>query len=65
MLVVDIERMPSYNLGLKRGFKEGREEAKIEDAKKMIMIGLNIDTIHKVTELPIDKIKKLRDKEIQ
>jgi len=69
MLVVDIERMPSYNLGLKRGFQEGkaegREEAKMEDAKKKIMIGLDIETIHKITELSIDKIKKLREKEVQ
>jgi len=58
MLSVDIERMPSYQIGR----EEGREEAKMEDAKKMIMIGLDIETIHKVTELPIDKIEKLSDK---
>jgi len=57
MLSVDIERMPSYQIGR----EEGREEAKMEDAKKMIMIGLDIETIHKVTDLPIDKIKKLSD----
>jgi len=28
------------------------------------MIGLDIETIHKVTELPIDKIKRLKDKEL-
>jgi len=51
MLSVDIKKMPSYQIG--------REEAKMEDAKKMIMIGLDIETIHKVTELPIDRIKEL------
>jgi len=68
MLVVDIERMPSYQIGLEQGIEKGREEgiekgiekAKMEDAKRMIMIGLDIETIHKVTELPIDKIKKLK-----
>jgi len=77
MLSVDIERMPSYQIGLEHGMErgmergiekgrekgreEGREEAKIEDAKKMIMIGLDIETIHKVTDLPIEKIKKLNE----
>jgi len=77
MLSVDIERMPSYQIGLEHGMEKGREKgreegiekgierAKMEDAKKMIMIGLDIETIHKVTELPIDKIKKLREKEVQ
>jgi len=68
MLVVDIERMPSYQIGLEqgieKGIEKGREEALIENAKKMIMIGLDIETIHKVTELPIDKIKRLKDKEL-
>jgi len=69
MLVVDIERMPSYNLGLKRGFQEGieegreegREEAIIENAKKMIMMGFDIDTIHKITGLTIDKINSIKN----
>jgi len=32
----------------------------MEDAKKMIIIRLDIETIHKVTELPIEKIKELK-----
>jgi len=75
MLVVDIEKMPSFNLGLKKGMvkgmekgmekgmvkgmEKGIEKATIENAKKMIMIGLDIETIHKVTELPMDKINEL------
>jgi len=59
MLSVDIKRMPSYQIGLEEGMEKGMEKALIENAKKMIMIGLDIETIHKVTELPIDKIKEL------
>jgi len=65
MLVVDIERMPSFNLGLKRGIEKGIErgieKAKIEDAKKMIMMGFEIDTIHKITGLTIDKINSIKN----
>ena len=55
MLVVDIERMPSYQIGLEQGI----EANKIENAKKMLMMGFDIETIHKITDLSIDKIKQL------
>jgi len=42
-----------------KGMEKGIEKATIENAKKMIMIGLDIETIHKVTELPMDKINEL------
>ncbi len=45
--------------GEKRGEKKGRENEKIEIAKKLISLNIDIDTIHKSTELPIETIKKL------
>ena len=36
------------------------KQAIIENAKKMIMMGLYIEIIYKVTELPIDKIKSFK-----
>ena len=45
--------------GIKRGRKEGREEANLENARKMKGLGISIKHIHTVTGLPAETIKKL------
>ena len=45
--------------GLQEGIKEGRQEEKLETAKNMIKLGLDIDTIIKVTGLSKEIIEKL------
>ncbi len=40
-----------------------KEEGKIEDAKKMILRGMSDEDIHDITDLPMEKIKKLRREE--
>ena len=48
-----------YDKGLKCGLKQGIASNKIEIAKKMKSQGFDADTIHQLTELPIDEINKL------
>ncbi|EHQ34431.1 hypothetical protein Metlim_0290 [Methanoplanus limicola DSM 2279] len=43
-----------------RGEIKGREEGIIHDAKKMISLGMDDDIIMKITELPAEKIARLR-----
>ena len=42
--------------------EEGREEGKIEVAQSMIAEGMSDTLIHKLTQLPVDEINKLREK---
>lgn len=46
-----------------KGREEGREEGIIHDAKKMISLGMDDDIIMKITELPAEKIARLRFEE--
>lgn len=48
------------NEGLLVGRNEGKKEAKTETAKKMISIGLPIETIMSVTDFSREEIEKIR-----
>lgn len=42
-----------------QGHAEGRKEAKLEDAKKLKMLGVNVEVISQATGLPVETIKEL------
>ncbi len=50
--------------GLKKGIKKGREQGifknQLEVVKRMLKNGFNIETISKITELPISQIKEIQ-----
>lgn len=69
MLKVDIEKMPSYNIGLERGMQKGIEKG-IEEgmqksamliAKKMIELGMPIEDIVNITNLSKKVIEELKN----
>jgi len=49
----------AYEDGLEDGMEKGREEERIEIAKSMLMNGLSVDLIAKITALPVEQIKSL------
>ena len=49
-----------YNEGLSNGVTIGEKKAKLEDAKKMLDEGLDIDLISRVTGITKEDINKLR-----
>ena len=67
MLVIDMEKWPSYQIGLEKGEKEGIQKgiqkgidiAKREMAKELKKKGIDIDTISEITGLDIDSIKQI------
>ena len=64
MLRVDIEKMPSYNIGLERGIQKGLEKGKqegvIKVAKKMIEANMPIEDIINFTNLSKQVIEELK-----
>ena len=48
--------------GREEGRVEGREKEKIETAKKMLDLGIEVEIIRKVTSLSIEEIQKLQSK---
>ena len=46
--------------GRKEGRKEGKEEGIREVAANMLSDDMNIDTIHRITGLPVDELKKIQ-----
>ena len=48
--------------GREEGRVEGREKEKIETAKKMLDLGIEVEMIKKVTSLSIEEIQKLQSK---
>ena len=46
-------------IGKKRGIEQGRQDEKIQIAKKMLVQKIDLETISKITELTIEEIKKL------
>ncbi|MED5073183.1 Rpn family recombination-promoting nuclease/putative transposase [Anoxybacillus geothermalis] len=56
-----LELLISYEQkGLKEGVKKGLQQEKRQIAKKMLVKGYDIQTIHELTELPIEEIEKLK-----
>ena len=52
-------RVTAEREGRKEGLEEGRKEERIAIAKNALANGLTIETIHKLTGLDIDNIRKL------
>ena len=48
------------NKGLKEGLKEGREEGKIEIAKNLLKLNIDIESISKATELTKKRDSKIK-----
>ena len=67
MLVIDLERLPSYEIGLEKGIEKGKLEGKLEGqkeekqaiAKSMLLNNLDIDLIEEVTKLSKEEIESL------
>ena len=68
MLKVDIQKMPSYQIGLEKGIERGVEkglekgklEARINIATKALHQNIDIDTIALLTGLSIEEILNLK-----
>ena len=64
MLRVDIEKMPSFNIGLERGMQKGIEQGMQKSAmliaKKMIEAGMPMEDIINITNLSKQVIEKLK-----
>ena len=45
--------------GMARGIEKGIEKGKIQYAKKMLELGVDIEIVAKGMDLPVDKAKKL------
>ena len=71
MLTVDIEKTPFYKIGEKKGIQEGIQEGikqgiekgAIIIAQQMLKLGLDIDTIHKATNISIEKLNELKQEQ--
>ena len=50
-----------YEKGLNRGLFEGIEQTKIDVAKEMLELNMDLETISKVTKLAKDQIESLRN----
>ena len=46
--------------GIEQGFEQGAEKTKIETAKKFLQEGLSVEQIARCTELPLEKVQKLK-----
>jgi len=56
MLTVDIEKTPFYQIGEKKGIERGV----MMIAKQMFKLGLDVETIHKATNLSIEQLNELK-----
>ena len=48
-----------YNAGIADGISQGAEQAKIDTAKKLLLMDLSIENIAKATGLPLESVQKL------
>ena len=64
MLRVDIEKMPSYNIGLERGMQKGMQKGIMKVAQKMIKAGMPIEDIINFTNLSKQVIEELKNKKL-
>ncbi|WP_084213479.1 Rpn family recombination-promoting nuclease/putative transposase [Thermicanus aegyptius] len=53
--------MNSYEKkGYEQGIEKGIEQGKMEDARKMLLKGMDVNFIQEITELPLEKIEELK-----
>ena len=60
MLTVDIEKLPSFNRGLKKGIQEGIEKGIEKVALGMLALHVDIEIIQKTTGLSFEEIEQLK-----
>lgn len=62
MLQVQLERLPSYCIGLERGQEEGREEGREETrhavAKRLLARGMSPHEVADITGLPLAELMR-------
>ncbi|WP_211233490.1 transposase [Thermicanus aegyptius] len=46
--------------GIEKGIEKGIEQGKMEDARKMLLKGMDVNIIRDITELPLEKIEELK-----
>lgn len=46
--------------GIEQGIEKGIEKGKLEVAQKMLLNGMSIDLVQRVTELPLEAIRRLQ-----
>lgn len=54
--------LDNYNAELyiiEKAQKEGMEKEKLENAKRMIALGISLETIAKAVDLPLEQVKKI------
>lgn len=65
MLQIDVEKLPTYRLGFKRGFALAKEEAAREYligvARKMLRKGgaYDVESVAWFTDLPVEEVEKI------
>ncbi|MCH9741055.1 MAG: Rpn family recombination-promoting nuclease/putative transposase [Epsilonproteobacteria bacterium] len=57
---INIEEMPFYEKGLNKGIQEGIERGTLLIAKQMLKLGLDMETIHKATNLSTEQLNELK-----
>ena len=69
MLTIDLEKLPSYRIGerrgmekgmekgLEKGLEKGREEAAVEFVRNLLQIGMPAEQVAGITGLSVDKIR--------
>ena len=45
--------------GMEKGIAKGMEKEKLENAKRMIALGISLETIAKAVDLPLEQVKKI------
>jgi recombination-promoting nuclease RpnB len=60
MSLAEILKEEGREQGLEQGLEQGRWEAKLTMAKKMILNGVELPFVAKITEIPLNDIKKLQ-----
>ena len=58
---IKVQRREAYREGLAEGIEQGAERNKIETAKKFLNEGLPVEQIARCTDLPLEKVIKLKE----
>ena len=61
-MTTELDKIAQLDYAREEGRVEGREIEKIETAKKMLDLGIEVEIIRKVTSLSIEEIQKLQSK---
>ena len=60
---IKVQRREAYREGLAEGIEQGAEQKAIETAKNMIHKNIPLETIAECTDLPLEKVKELANRE--